>query len=177
MRHLFHGITALLILAGLFSCNISHKIASGYLGKHRDTAAAWSARDFPCISDSIRPGIPIHVRDTQYLPGDSISCPDHFPDSGKMIFVQCPPQRIIHDSVTIRDTAFVLDSAALTILYDQVKTLTAANAKLTAQNADLKDQLTATKNQSKNRLIWIIALAGIMTAGAAGWVIAKFNLL
>lgn len=164
-------IAASLFLAGLFSCKLTRNIAAGYLERHQDSAALWSRRDFPCVPDSVVVGIPVHFRDTTYLAGDNVPCP------AGAARVQCPPQFIIKDSIHVRDTAYLLDSAALKILYSELALREAQNVKLTGQVATLTNSLAQEKNKSKNRLIWIIALAGIMGAGTAGWIIAKFNLL
>lgn len=157
-------LTALLISAGLISCGLSHKIATRWMDKHPDTVAVRCALDFPCVPGEIISRDTIHKTDTAYLPGDSIPCPAT--DSSRPVYVHCPPQLTIRDSVTVHDTAWVLDSALVSVLKAQRDS---ADRALVNVSAD-RDRLKTGRNTWRSIAIPLIA-------ALLAWTAAKFKLI
>lgn len=92
----------LLLLGG---CLTTEK-ATRYLEKNGELARIAAERYPPKIE--YRPGATVVTSDTITVPGDSIPCPPVIQGRDTIIKkVKCPDQKIIRDTLRIRDTAFV----------------------------------------------------------------------
>lgn len=111
-----------LVLIFLFASCVTEKGATNYfVNKHPEKLAKLSATMFP-VKETFKPGVPVIVRDT--VKGDSIPCPNPVVDPTTGQFtpgkVKCPDST--HETVTIRDTTFIENSAVIAALQFDLKT-------------------------------------------------------
>jgi len=143
------------------------------MDQHAFDAARYCSESFPCSTGDIHPGMPMHFTDTLYMPGDSVECPDQFPDAGKK--VPCPPTKIIRDSIHVTDTLSVADSAHIAYLSGQRDSaFTAAKiARIAAENAIKGEQEWKSKAKARGWTIYGF-LAAIGLFGCI-WLYLKFK--
>lgn len=149
-KAVFAAIIIIWLALIVTSCTTQKK-ATGYFNNHSLQAAEYCANAFP-VRDSIiyKPGQIVHKLDTQYLPGDSVPCP---PTPGqletKLVYVKCPPIKIITDSVFIHDTTTVIRENMAKV------------SSMQQQNAVLTNQLEKAKPW-KSRAIWTWVIAAVL---------------
>lgn len=149
-KAIFAAIIIIWIALIVTSC-ATQKKATGYFNNHSLQAAEYCANAFP-VRDSIiyNPGQIVHKLDTQYLPGDSVPCP---PAVGqvetKLIYVKCPPTKIITDSVFIHDTT--------TVIRENMAKVSA----MQQQNAVLTNEFEKAKPW-KGRAIWTWVILAVL---------------
>ena len=145
----------------LTSCQTQKKVTR-YLNENNSFAAEYCGLAFP-VRDSIiyKPGQVISRSDTTYLPGDSLPCPHHIADVNKKVYVHCPPNQLITDTIFKVDTITV------------IRENTAKISSLSQSNTTLSNSLKTYKDKAEHRgkLMWWTW--GILTVLIAGYVFIK----
>lgn len=144
----------------LTSCQTQKKVTR-YLNENNSFAAEYCGLAFP-VRDSIiyKPGRVISKSDTTYLPGDSIPCPE-LPNydkskNGKPVYVHCPPNKRITDTIFKVDTITVIRENTAKISY------------LTQANTTLSNSLKTYKNKAEHRgklMWWTWGILAVLIAG------------
>lgn len=155
------AIAVLWIAFFLTSCQTQKKVTR-YLNENNRFAANYCGLAFP-VRDSIiyKPGQTITKSDTSYLPGDSIPCPvvDNYVKTDyvktkkeKTMYVHCPPNRLIRDTIIRFDTT--------TIIREN-------RAKIEAQELTINDlnKKVDKFKQWKARAIWTWVILAVLIGG------------
>lgn len=157
---------AFALLLGLLLCGcVTEKRATRWMDDHGFRAASYCKTSFPCILD-VRPGDTVLIPgDTILIPGDSVECPPQNIGDPPAT-VPCPPSRMVRDTILIRDTLTIMDSADIHALRGQLE----------AQDREL-DKAQATVKRLKNgRNTWR-SIAIPLLAALVAWLAEKFKLL
>lgn len=161
--------TFLLLIVLACGC-MSVPKATGYLTRQGALPGICAAAFPPDTTGYIR-GIIKTIHDTAEVPGPVIPCPPSTIDTitGKqaIVYVKCPPTRIIHDSTFMHDTAFVVP--------------TGVKVQIAAQ-AHIIDSTTTALNVSKARAnkyyAWyfgaILLISGVILSGGI-WLFFKLK--
>lgn len=135
---------------------MSEKKAVGYLQK---------TGQLPRVCADLYPpvvimGEPIRKSDTVYTPGETIPCPpakiDTVTGEPEIVYVKCPPSKIVTDSITQHDT--VVDIARITAQRIEIDSLRIVLAVSKAEE-------NKARKQANTRLFILIGAGAVLAAG------------
>lgn len=142
-----------------FSGCATQKNAEKYYALHPVDLATKCAAEYPA---KVTPGIVVRSVDTSFLPGPQIPCPEAKKDSAgkpEKVFVQCPPEKTIHDKQFVHDT--ILDVA----LVESLKGDTAGRGRSYRVQTEQLNTVTGEKNKAEKEalklIICLISLLGV----------------
>jgi PBP1b-binding outer membrane lipoprotein LpoB len=132
------NLLLVIITCVLLSGCVTEFKAFKYYNKHPDQLAELCASKFP-VSKTLKPGSPVITRDTVYLPGDSVKCPDVVDlKTGAVTTpkVKCPDSKTVYSNTVVRDTLLQEDTAKLKVieskLAEEIKAKSEAEGKYNA---------------------------------------------
>jgi uncharacterized lipoprotein YehR (DUF1307 family) len=158
MKYIFIAVAA--IILALWLCGCSHeKQAQKFFAEHPDKLADKCAAIFPVhdstiVRDSVRfdtlymEGVPVILRDSFYIKGDTII---------KQVIKQCPQSQIITKYVNRDSIIYRRDGAAEAVLNFHVSRLQADSIR----KLQTIEGLTS-KVGGKNKLIWLLLAVVIL---------------
>ena len=141
-------IAVMFFLSVLASCTTERK-AVNYFNKHPELSAKFCGDAYP-VKSEYKPGETIIKRDTVIVSSDSVLCPPAGEkganSESKPVYVKCPPNKTITQTIFRTDTLIKENTAKLESLrYDL--------AKVQADNAGLK--------KDKKALVWTVVILGL----------------
>mgnify|MGYP001020439747 CR=1 FL=1 len=145
----------------LLGCNAERqfqkqkKKATDFFLLNRSELAELCDREFPEVPVRVVPGDTIKNSDTIFIPGPKLVCPD------SVTTLDCPPTKIIKDSIIIRDSVFYKDTDREYILNTKIEELASEKEVIKLVLEQTKDSLRVSDNK-KTQWFWVlIALAAI----------------
>jgi hypothetical protein len=162
------NIILILLSIFLFSCNVERRLQKIYV-KHPELLAQACNRFFPSDGTEVSTIITYLPGDTLYLPGDSVYI-DCDTTKGLQV-IQCPPTKIIHDTVKEKIEKKVFDSARSFLLNRKIDSLVQSNEKKQNKLEEFEDKV-----KKRNRTIG--QLIAVIVASATAfilWVVYKIK--
>ena len=159
----------LIVLAVLFAGCYSAKKASKQVARAQIEypETVLNACPEPKTETRYLPGKETHTSDTVVIEGKRIPCPPVIINKDTVInWVDCPPSKVIHDTIRRTDTLFIqVENTAL------VKSLELQILSLTADRDKYKQKYEEANDKAKKRLWYLIGIG----LAAAGYTVLKIK--